>query len=91
MNSARAFSQSILEAIRRVTGEGEHQLHVPDLTDEDRQSVSCCFDQGFVSSVGPLISNLKKRLVNTQGQNMRLLYQVEQQRFNSNRSRDQTK
>ena len=51
---------TIIDATRSVTGDGEHQLHIPDLTDQDRDSVSSCFDEGFVSSVGSKISQFEK-------------------------------
>lgn len=62
MNKIPQISRSIIEATRSVTGDGEHQLHIPDLTDQDRDSVSSCFDEGFVSSVGSKISQFERKL-----------------------------
>ena len=62
MNKLAQISMTIIDATRSVTGDGEHQLHIPDLTDQDRDSVSSCFDEGFVSSVGSKISQFEKKL-----------------------------
>ena len=59
MNKLAQISRTIIDATRSVTGDGEHQLHVPDLTDQD-DTVSSCFDEGFVSSVGSKFLSLKK-------------------------------
>ena len=62
MNSIPQISQAIIDATRSVTGDGEHQLHIPDLTDQDRNSVSTCFDEGFVSSAGSKIALFEQKL-----------------------------
>ncbi len=58
----REFSDAVIDAIQYVTGIGEHQLHIPDLNEQDQQSVIGCFDEGFVSSVGSKISEFESRL-----------------------------
>lgn len=55
-------SKQIITAIRSVTGDGEHFLHVPDLNDDDRSSVASCFDEGFVSSVGQKIVEFEQQI-----------------------------
>ena len=67
MNKLAQISRTIIDATRSVTGDGEHQLHVPDLTDQDRDTVSSCFDEGFVSSVGSKISQFEQKLENYTG------------------------
>ena len=62
MSKLVQISETIIDATRSVTGDGEHQLHIPDLTDQDRNSVSSCFDEGFVSSVGSKISQFEQKL-----------------------------
>ena len=62
MNKLRQISRTIIDTTRSVTGDGEHHLHIPDLNDQDRDSVSSCFDEGFVSSVGSKISQFEQKL-----------------------------
>mgnify|MGYP001371523525 FL=1 len=62
MSKLVQISETIIDATRSVTGDGEHHLHIPDLTDQDRNSVSSCFDEGFVSSVGSKISQFEQKL-----------------------------
>jgi perosamine synthetase len=61
MTSSDPLNQ-IITAIRSVTGDGEHHLHVPDLNDDDRSSVASCFDEGFVSSVGHKIVEFEQQI-----------------------------
>lgn len=58
----KEFPELIIDAIQQVTGIGEHQLHIPDLTKQDQRSVVGCFDEGFVSSVGSKIFEFESRL-----------------------------
>ena len=48
--------QSIIDSTRIVTGDGVHELHVPDLDESDKISVSKCFENGYVSSAGSEIT-----------------------------------
>ena len=62
MNKLAQLCRTSIDATRSVTGDGVHQLHIPDLTDQDRDSVSSCFYEGFVSSVGSKISQFEQKL-----------------------------
>ena len=62
-----ALINTIIKATRVVTGPGEHNLHVPDLTDYEREMVSRCFDEGFVSSMGEMIPLFEDQIKNYTG------------------------
>ena len=57
-----ALINAMINATRLVTGPGEHHLHVPDLTDHERAMVNCCFDEGFVSSIGTMITRFEDQI-----------------------------
>ena len=62
MTNYAAISAHIITATRMVTGDGEHGLHIPDLNDDDRNLVSSCFDEGFVSSAGVKITQFEQHI-----------------------------
>lgn len=65
--SSLHLSKKVIDAVRSVTGDGEHHLHIPDLNDDDRALVSSCFDEGFVSSIGQKISQFESQLAQYTG------------------------
>ena len=67
MISASLISKAIIEKTRAITGDGEHHLHVPSLTDLERQFVAECIDEGFVSSMGQKIKNFENELMKYTG------------------------
>lgn len=62
MQADSTIIKAIIDATRSVTGPGEHHLHIPDLTHAEKAMVGDCIDDGFVSSVGPMIPEFEDRI-----------------------------
>jgi perosamine synthetase len=54
--------EKIISFIRSIYGQGDIPLHVPVLNDEDRKGVLEAIDCGFVSSVGPHVTQFENEL-----------------------------
>lgn len=52
----------IFDSTRSVTGDGVHELHVPDLDENDKLSVSKCVEIGYVSSIGSEITVFENKI-----------------------------
>lgn len=52
----------ILRRVVSVIGPGPHALHEPQLGDLEKKMLARCIDSGYVSSVGPMVTEFEKQL-----------------------------
>lgn len=61
--------EALIDLIKSIYGKGPVPLHAPVLNDEDRRKVLEAIDSGFVSSVGPHVTQFEKELSEYTGSN----------------------
>lgn len=66
-SSAAVQPESVIAAIRDVTGEGTHILHEPYFPGNEKAYVFSCIEDGWVSSVGSFVDRFEKDLATACG------------------------
>lgn len=60
-------AERIIDAIRRVLGDGDYALHEPCLSEIDHTTIQDCLNSGFVSSVGQYVDAFEHELAKYTG------------------------
>lgn len=60
-------AERIIDAIRRVLGDGDYALHEPHLSEIDHTTIQDCLNSGFVSSVGQYVDAFEHELAKYTG------------------------